>query len=483
MSNQGASGADLPTANPPGSLEPSDQWQSLVHAIPDLVMVIARDGIVRFSNRAVLNVLPEAMVGTPVEHYVDSKHRSAIRHAIQEVLRTEEVCELDMETSAPEGNKGWYALRVGPFHEQGTITGVTVIATRTTESKRAELALKASEQHFHSLAAVAPVGIFRTNAQRECVYVNQRCCEIMGRSEHELMEFGWTEALHPDDRDRVIEQWQREAYGDHVVHSEHRFIRPDGSIVWVLSATMPEKADDGSALGHVGTLVDITEKKEAEAKLLAEQGLLRKLLQIQEQERQMVSCEIHDGIVQHVVGAKMMVDRIAEEEDLQGTPCVEHAAVVSQALGDAIDEARRLIGELRPMVIDERGIVEAIRYLTVDERFCGGLDVRFQHDVMFDRLESMLEGTIFRIAQEAIINAVRHSTSPSINITLTENAGWLHIEIQDQGIGFDRDKVSPDRFGLRSIEERARLFGGTASIQSKPGAGTRVSVDLPLVAK
>ena len=142
----------------------------------------------------------------------------------------------------------------------------------------------------------------------------------------------------------------------------------------------------------------------------------------------------------------------------------------------------RMIGELRPLIIDEHGIVDAIEYLVHDERFCQGVKIAFTHDVTFARLNPMLEGTLFRIAPEALTNVVRHSQSPTATVSLTEAGGVLHLEISDKGIGCDAAEVPEDRFGLRGIRERARLFGGTAEITSTPGEGTRVFVEIPWTA-
>jgi signal transduction histidine kinase len=92
-----------------------------------------------------------------------------------------------------------------------------------------------------------------------------------------------------------------------------------------------------------------------------------------------------------------------------------------------------------------------------------------------------LESAAFRIVQEAVANACRHSRSPGVIVELIQRDDRLHIKVQDQGVGFDPNAVEETRFGLRSIRERARLLGGRAEIQSAPGSGTSISVELPVV--
>ena len=132
------------------------------------------------------------------------------------------------------------------------------------------------------------------------------------------------------------------------------------------------------------------------------------------------------------------------------------------------------------MVLDEAGIIEAIRHLIADEEKLASLFVAFDHDVQFDRLDPRLEGVIFRIVQEALNNVKRHSQTNHAAVRLTQHDGLLEVVVLDQGVGFDADAVTSESFGLRGIRERARLFGGTARVDSAPGEGTTVYARLPI---
>jgi PAS domain S-box-containing protein len=211
--------------------------------------------------------------------------------------------------------------------------------------------------------------------------------------------------------------------------------------------------------------------------LESEKELLRRLIDLQEQERQMVAHDIHDGFVQDVVGAHMHVLSIDSERDPEGNETM--AKRVATLLEKAIAEGRRLIREMRPMVLDQEGVIEAIQHLVADER-ANGLFVAFDHDVQFDRLDPKLEGAIFRIVQEALTNVKRHGQTNHAAVQMNEQDGSLKVVVRDQGVGFDLDKISSDRFGLRGIRERARLFDGTVEIKSAPSEGTVIRVQLPV---
>ncbi len=146
-----------------------------------------------------------------------------------------------------------------------------------------------------------------------------------------------------------------------------------------------------------------------------------------------------------------------------------------------MDEARRLIGGLRPPILDESGIVAAIEYLCSERRQSGQSQIEFVVRVQFHRLAAPLEVALFRIVQECLTNACRHSQSPKIRVELSQLENRVRLTVQDWGVGFDPQEVKGERFGLRGIRERVRLLGGAADINSSPGKGTIITVELPLL--
>jgi signal transduction histidine kinase len=133
------------------------------------------------------------------------------------------------------------------------------------------------------------------------------------------------------------------------------------------------------------------------------------------------------------------------------------------------------------MILDEMGLVPALTYLVDDIQKTGTPLAEFTHSVQFDRLASPLETAVFRIVQEGLANVQRHSNSPRVRVAMVQQGDRIRVEVEDWGIGFDPEKVQPNCFGLEGIRQRARLLGGSATIDSAPGKGTRITVDLPLV--
>ncbi len=153
-----------------------------------------------------------------------------------------------------------------PLLSMGTVQDIS-------ERKRAEMAARENEQRFHILAQISPVGIYRTDAQGQCVYVNERWLEMAGMTAPQAMGEGWVKAIHADDRERVFQEWSRAVRTQTPFHAECRLQRPtapDGSpgkVTWVLTQATAERDADGNIAGHVGTITDISQHKRIEQAL------------------------------------------------------------------------------------------------------------------------------------------------------------------------------------------------------------------------
>jgi PAS domain S-box-containing protein len=259
---------------------------------------------------------------------------------------------------------------------------------------------------------------------------------------------------------------------------EMRFTRRYGESSWQTMRIGPVR-QAGQTTGLVLFAADISAQKRAIEKLQAEENLLRDLLELQDRERRMVAYEIHDGFIQDIVGARMVLQGLQPTLNSAAPGHRRSFESTLMLLGRAINEGRRLISELRPMIIDEMGIVDALEYLIAEEEARGEMQIRFTHRIHRERLPALLQANVFRIVREALNNARRHGSATSADIRLTQIGNtMLILEIQDNGSGFDPEQVPADRYGLVSIRERAQLFGGGATIESDGHSGTRITVKL-----
>jgi two-component system, NarL family, sensor histidine kinase DegS len=146
-------------------------------------------------------------------------------------------------------------------------------------------------------------------------------------------------------------------------------------------------------------------------------------------------------------------------------------------------ESRRLISEVRPPVIDESGLETAISHLVCEQRRIVGSEIECRSNVRFGRLPAIMENALYRIAQEALTNACKHSKSDRVEVTLAQEGNNFRLEVRDWGVGFNPEAIGEGHFGVEGIRERVRLLGGRLTIESKPGSGTLVQVVVPILEK
>lgn len=351
-----------------------------------------------------------------------------------------------------------------------------------SEQKAAQDALRQSHQRFNRLVNSQFIGIVIADARGDIVEANDAFLEMLG-FDREVLEAGgprreqFMSAKSRVKYDRNFELLLREGTCAPI---ELQLLRRDGTRLPVLvGATLL----DSFGKRCLCIVLDVSERKRIEKRQRREERLLRRLLDLQEKERKLFAYDVHDGYVQDVVSAKMILE--GHQHRLRQLAS-DHPALLESfqlsidLLGKAINDGRRLIGELRPMILDEQGVLGAIEYLANDAREKSGVAVTFQHEVQFDRLPDLLENTVFRVVQEALNNVRRHSQCRSAQVTLYQRKGHLVISVTDDGVGFDKGAVPDSRFGLRGIIERARLFGGKARITSQPGQGVQITARFPL---
>ena len=164
-----------------------------------------------------------------------------------------------------------------PFLIAGKVSGVLAMYQDISTRVQTERALRESEELFRTVSAAAPVGIFRVDADGNCVYVNQRWCEMTGRTADEARGSGWQEALHPDDRESVFGRWKNRFSDSSGYQSSHRYVAKDGRVTWVDVLARPILGDDGRVDGFAGVVQDVTERRAAEERLRASEQLFRNL--------------------------------------------------------------------------------------------------------------------------------------------------------------------------------------------------------------
>ncbi|WP_254510077.1 sensor histidine kinase [Anatilimnocola floriformis] len=214
--------------------------------------------------------------------------------------------------------------------------------------------------------------------------------------------------------------------------------------------------------------------------LLRERALLHRSLELHERDRQLLAFEIHDGVVQDMAGAAMLLESAARQATFENPAAAANLEKGIRTLRDSVAEARRLIRGLIPVVLDQAGFIASLQKLVRRFEEDHGLQVSLTTNVQLRHLAPAFEMIILRIVQEALNNVSRHSGASAAKVCVEQSGQQLLLTIADDGSGFDPTQVKSTRYGLTGMKERARLIGGVTQIDSQPGRGTRVQVTLPL---
>jgi len=366
-------------------------------------------------------------------------------------------------------------------NDRGEIIGCIGSCQNVTAHKQAEAALRASEQRYRAIVEATTELVARFTPDLILTYVNEAYCRFFGATREELL--GTSLLRFVSDEHQALTHLRLTQFTPQtpVCHNEEQVVTRTGEVRWLHWINQALFDAQGQITEIQSTGRDITEQKEAESQLQREQEHLKRLLELYDRDRQLVSYEIHDGLAQHLAGAMMHLETARQLNVAMPEAAKRACDLVRTLLARSLEEARRLISDLRPPILDESGLVAAIEHLVHDQRFETDLKITFTHHVALPRLAAPLENALFRIVQESVTNAVRHSRSKTCQISLDQVGENVRLEIQDQGVGFDPTSPRPGGFGLHGIHERARLLGGQAVIESVPGRGTRIVVEIPML--
>ena len=351
-----------------------------------------------------------------------------------------------------------------PLRSTGTVQDITVL-------KQAELALMQSESLFRTLATVAPVGIFRTDATGNCLYVNERWCAITGLSADSAAGYGWTTALHQDDRARVAEEWAQALRDHRPFRSEYRFRTTDRMETWVVGQAQAELDRDGRTLGYVGTITDISERKHIElrieASLREKETLLREVHHRVKNNLQIISSLLH-------FQAKKAQHEIELTALREGQDRLRAMILVHELLYRSTDLHRISLGEYLTTLTDQlqRSFREAAAHI----------QLRVETDDL--SVPATIALPCGMIVTELVTNTFKYAypsgaAGPLVIRIATGEESFL-LSVSDRGVGLPEqfDLKQSSSFGLQLVANLADQLGAT--LTRPPGIGTNMALEVPL---
>jgi signal transduction histidine kinase len=287
--------------------------------------------------------------------------------------------------------------------------------------------------------------------------------------------------VHEEDRSRVESAIQTALTVPGIHKIEFRFRAENGSERWIGSTLKRYLEPGGQPAGLIGASRDITARKEAYRQIAGNEQRLRELSQeiidaaSREQER--IGHDLHDGLGQELTGIALMLKALQGQLDGRPADLKRSIDEILGLLGHALASTRSIAGGLSPVAVEHGGLIEALRAMAAQTRQSAGVKIRLtlDRDAVRD-LPTPVALHLYRIAQEALSNAIRHSGATQVSLSLGQRAGTLRLAIADNGAGLGARKGGSDGLGLHIMQYRAQLIGARLDMRRPPRGGTAVVV-------
>jgi two-component system sensor kinase FixL len=436
---------------------------------------------------------------------IPARYREAHERGLKHFLKTTEGPILNrriqIEALHRLGHEFPVELTAWPVRGAGDSWNFHAFIHDITERLKAERELRESEERFHTLARVSPVGIFRTDPKGQCIYVNERWSDITGLTMEEARGPGWAQGLHAEDRVRIVHGWSQAVEREMPFREEYRFERPDGKITWVWGQAVAERGKDGEILGYVGTVTDITEYKEAKEKLILQASeLARSKVELEQLElfAHLATHDLQEPLHKIVAFGELLKTSCWNTLDEKGRTHLDKIEKAAKKMGEMIEQLREFsrIGHvaapLEPVDL-HRVVREAMQDSEAGIKETGAeIEVATLPTVDADRMQ------IRQVFQNLLANALkfrRADEPPRVAIwSRPLDEDWVEITVEDNGIGFDEryadrifrpfQRLHPagqyegSGVGLAICQKILLRHGGKIAARSEMGKGSRFILTL-----
>jgi PAS domain S-box-containing protein len=412
-------------------------------------------------------------------HLYTAESWDRLRGAVAEALRTGASYELDLHMIRPDGSTRWITDRGEALRDNtGQIARLRGTAQDITERKQAEDALRASEEKFRSVFRDAAVGMVIVSLEGRFLAANQAFCECLGYTEEELLQRTVESVTLPEDWpsfSRKLSEAVESGIG--FQRTEKHCVHKSGRVVITESSASLIRGADGESY-FVGEVLDITERKLA-AETLSNTG--RKLVEAHEEERTWIARELHDDFNQRIALLAVNLERLKQRipgSDKESQREIQDACDYVSELGSDI---QALSHRLHSSKLEYLGIAAACKGFCRELSNHEKVEIDFHADSIPKALSKEASLCLFRVMQEALQNAVKHSGTRRFKVSLEGLLDEVHLSVQDHGVGFEVQKeINGYGLGIVSMRERLKLVDGQLSIDSKPQHGTTVHVRVPV---
>jgi PAS domain S-box-containing protein len=443
-------------------------------------------------TEALYGLSPGGFSGTlsAFENLIHPDDRERVIELTREMIRTRQPADGEWRVVWPDGSVHWIAGRGQVLtDESGAPSRMLGVNMDITERKRAELALRETNLALENQTAVlhsreellkifvknVPAAVAMLDCDMRYLQVSDRWCssylpgraQVLGRSHYEIF---------PDMPERWKEVHRRALQGETLRADEDHWDGQDGTH-WARWEVRPWKTAEGAVGGILILAEDIGRRKQMEQTLA---DMSRKLIESQEQERARIARELHDDISQRLALMSIEIEQV-EECSEKPSEVRDRARELSMRAKEISTDIQTLSHELHSSKLDYLGIVGGMKSWCSEFGERQGIGIEFKSSGLPNPPPPEVSLCLFRVLQEALHNAAKHSGVKRVDVQLGEESGGIQLTVSDLGKGFDVAAAMRDRgLGITSMRERVRLVGGTIVIGSTPLGGTTVHVRVPL---
>jgi PAS domain S-box-containing protein len=465
-------------------IDTSDRCHQLVHQSPDGIF-ICDDLRIVFLNPAATRLIgassADTVLGRGIADLLQTESSvGSVRDHVGAIRTGHAAPPFEARLVRLDGSSTDVEVTGTPLddHERS----VQIIVRDITSRKRAEDALRDSEERLRLAFTGAQEGVWDWNLETNAVVYSARWIEMLGYAPDEIEPHvsAWERLLHPDDRARADALNEHLERGGDTYEGEFRLRHKRGHYLDVLSRGYPVRREPGGPVVRiVGTHFDLTERRRADAER-ARTEMLTRMMFAQEDERRRIAREMHDQFGEQLTALGHAIARLkdASRSDSHLHVHIEGLDGIAKQLDRDVDH---LVWELRPTALDDLGLRAALANYVQDWSRRVDIEATFHAIGLLDeRLASEAETTLYRIAQEALTNVAKHARATRVDVILERRVHDVLLVVEDNGVGFDPEAHNiRTGFGLPGMLERAALVNATIDVESSVGRGTTILVRVP----
>jgi PAS domain S-box-containing protein len=446
---------------------------------------ISEKGLILESNLTaakLLGITRDALTKQPISRFVHKEDQDIYYFQHKQLVETGVPQECDLRMVKNDGTHFWAHLTPTSGQDADGNSMIRIVINDITDRMQAEEALRKSEEKHRTILQTAMDGFWIADMQGHLLEVNDAYCRMSGYNKAELLAKSISDLEAVEPSTAVAAHMKKiAAQGEDVFETCHR--RKDGSII-DLEVSVQWKLVDGGRM--VAFHRDITKRKQADEKI---HQLYHRLIQAQENERHLISYELHENIAQNLSVLKINMDTIHHDPSMTSPELREKLTASSNLISQSIADIRNLAYELRLTGLDEMGLVKALEIYCDEVSEKSKINIDFRSTGMAPiNLPRKTEIHIFRLIQEGLSNIHKHADADHATIRLMGSSPNIILRIEDNGRGFDVKNqelffAASKKMGINNMQERVSLLQGQMNIQSQPMKGSKIFIKIPILGK